>query len=55
MPVTLIAIEESERYVAGAYLVFLVLLLVYLAIMAVKLARIQTELRSLAEIAERKP
>jgi hypothetical protein len=52
MPVPLLAIENSDRYVAGAYLVFLLLLLIYVAIMAAKLSRIQRELGSLAELAE---
>ena len=51
--ITLLAIENSDRYVAGAYLVFLLLLLIYVAIMAAKLARIQRELGSLADLAER--
>jgi hypothetical protein len=50
-----LAIESADRYVGGAYLVFLLLLLVYVAIMAAKLARIQRELGSLAELAERRP
>ena len=49
----LLAIESADRYVGGAYLVFLLLLLIYVAIMAAKLARIQRELGSLAELAER--
>ena len=48
-----LAIESADRYVGGAYLVFLLLLLVYVAIMAAKLARIQRELGSLAELADR--
>ena len=51
--IPLLAIEGSDRYVAGAYLVFLLLLLIYVAIMAAKLSRIQRELGSLAELAER--
>jgi len=51
--IPLLAIENSDRYVGGAYLVFLLLLLVYVAIMAAKLTRIQRELGSLAELAER--
>ncbi len=51
----LLAIESAERYVGGAYLVFLLLLLIYVAIMAAKLARIQRELGSLADLAERRP
>jgi len=48
----LIALADAESYVAGAYMVFVVLLLVYLAIMAAKLQRIQQELRRLAILAE---
>jgi hypothetical protein len=48
-----LALESADRYVAGAYLVFLLLLLIYVAIMAAKLGRIQRELGSLAELAER--
>ena len=33
-------LHEAGKYVAGAYLVFLVLLLVYVAIMSSRLARI---------------
>jgi hypothetical protein len=48
-----LAIENSDRYVGGAYLVFLLLLLIYVAIMAAKLQRVQRDLGSLAELAER--
>jgi hypothetical protein len=51
----LLAIEAADRYVGGAYLVFLLLLLIYVAIMAAKLSRIQRELGALAELAERPP
>jgi uncharacterized membrane protein len=43
---------ENGGYVGAAYVVFLLLLLIYVAIMAGKLARIQRELRSVAELAE---
>jgi hypothetical protein len=52
--IPLLAIEDADRYVGGAYLVFLLLLLIYVAIMAAKLSRIQRELGSLAELAERR-
>jgi hypothetical protein len=52
--IPLLAIESAERYVGGAYLVFLLLLLIYVAIMAAKLARIQRELGSLAELGDRR-
>jgi hypothetical protein len=48
-----LAIENADRYVGGAYLVFLLLLLIYVAIMAAKLQRIQRELGSIAELADR--
>jgi energy-converting hydrogenase Eha subunit H len=43
---------DSGPYVAAAYLVFLALVLIYVAIMAMKLARIQREIGELAELAE---
>jgi hypothetical protein len=45
-------LDEAGKYVAGAYIVFLVLILVYVAIMAAKLQRIERELRELAGFAE---
>ena len=42
-------LHEAGKYVAGAYLVFLALILIYVAIMAAKLARIDRELTELAE------
>jgi hypothetical protein len=53
MPAPLLALEAADRYVGGAYLVFLLLLLIYVAIMAAKLSRIQRELGSLADLSER--
>jgi len=44
--------DVGGKYVAGAYVVFIVLLLVYVAIMAMKLARIERGLGEVAEIAE---
>jgi hypothetical protein len=46
--------DIGGRYVAGAYIVFLLLLLIYIAIMAAKLARIERGLGEVAEIAERR-
>jgi hypothetical protein len=37
-------LHEAGKYVAGAYIVFLVLVLIYVAIMASKLVRIEREL-----------
>jgi hypothetical protein len=42
-------LDEAGKYVAGAYVVFLALILLYVAIMAAKLARIDRELTQLAE------
>ena len=47
-------LDDAGPYVAGAYLVFLALILVYVAIMAAKLARIERELVELSELAERR-
>jgi hypothetical protein len=46
--------DVGGKYVAGAYIVFVLLLLIYLAIMGMKLARIERDLREVAEIAEAK-
>ena len=45
-------LDEAGKYVAGAYIVFVVLLVVYVAIMAAKVQRIEKELRDVAAIAE---
>jgi hypothetical protein len=45
-------LDEAGKYVAAAYVVFLALILIYVAIMAAKLARIDRELAELANIAE---
>jgi hypothetical protein len=47
-------LDEAGKYVAGAYVAFLVLILVYVAIMAAKLKRIEGELRELAGFAEQR-
>jgi CcmD family protein len=47
-------LDEAGKYVAGAYVVFVVLILVYVAIMASKLQRIERELRELAGFAEQR-
>jgi hypothetical protein len=44
--------DIGGKYVAGAYVVFIVLLLVYVAIMGMKLARIEKGLGEVTEIAE---
>lgn len=45
-------LDEAGKYVAGAYVVFVVLLVVYVSIMAAKLQRIERDLREVAAIAE---
>ncbi|HEV2786993.1 MAG TPA: hypothetical protein VGV67_11425 [Solirubrobacteraceae bacterium] len=45
-------LDEAGKYVAAAYLVFLALVLIYVAIMASKLSRIEREVVELAEIVE---
>jgi len=47
-------LDEAGKYVAGAYGVFVVLIMVYVAIMASKLQRIEKELHVLAELAEKR-
>jgi hypothetical protein len=47
-------LDEAGKYVAGAYVVFMVLLVVYVSIMAVKLQRIERDLRELAGFAEQR-
>jgi Na+-transporting NADH:ubiquinone oxidoreductase subunit NqrE len=45
-------LDDAGPYVAGAYLVFLALILIYVAIMAGKLVRIQRDVNELADIVE---
>ena len=45
-------LDEAGKYVAGAYIVFLMLLVIYVAIMATRVQRIEKELRELAGFAE---
>jgi hypothetical protein len=48
-------LDEAGKYVAGAYVVFVALILVYVTIMAAKLSRIERELEELNQIADRRP
>jgi hypothetical protein len=43
-------LDEAGKYVAAAYLVFLALLLIYVAIMAWKLTRIEREVTELNQL-----
>ena len=47
-------LETAGPYVAGAYLTFLALVLIYVAIMAGRLARIDREVAEITEILERR-
>jgi hypothetical protein len=42
-------LDEAGKYVAGAYVGFAVLLLVYVGIMAARLSRLQREIAELAD------
>jgi hypothetical protein len=46
-------LDEAGKYVAGAYVVFVALILIYVAIMAARLGRIERELGELERLADR--
>jgi CcmD family protein len=48
-------LHEAGKYVAGAYVVVFALVLVYVAIMALRLSRIERELGELLERSESRP
>ena len=45
-------LDDAGPYVAGAYLVFLGLVLLYVAIMATRLSRLEREIEELSELAD---
>jgi predicted S18 family serine protease len=47
-------LDDAGPYVAAAYLVFLALILIYVAIMATKLGRVEKDISELADIVERR-
>ena len=47
-------LDDAGPYVAAAYLVFLALVLIYVAIMASKLGRIGKEIQDLSELVNRR-
>ena len=46
-------LHTAGKYVAGAYVVLFVLVLIYVAIMAIRMSRIERELAELLDAAER--
>ena len=46
-------LDEAGKYVAGAYVVFLTLILVYVSIIGAKIARIEQQVDELLELAEK--
>jgi hypothetical protein len=46
-------LDEAGKYVAAAYVIFFALIVLYMAIIAAKVARIDRELTELVELAER--
>ena len=47
-------LDEAGKYVAGAYVVFVTLLVIYVAILGSKIARIDRELTELASSEDEK-
>ena len=45
-------LDEAGKYVAAAYIVFFALIMIYVAIMAAKLARIDRDLSEVIELLE---
>ncbi len=46
-------LDEAGKYVAGAYLVFTTLIVIYVAIIGSKIARIERQLDELVDLADR--
>ncbi len=47
-------LDEAGKYVAAAYLVFLALILIYVAIMAGRLSRIERDLDEVADLLDKR-
>ena len=47
-------LDEAGKYVAGAYGVFVTLIVIYVAIIGSKVARIERELETLTELMEKR-
>jgi hypothetical protein len=50
-----IPLDEAGRFVAGAYGVFLALVILYVSIIGAKIARIERDLERLNELVEERP
>ncbi len=48
-------LPDNTGYVAAAYVVFLALVLVYVVIIAAKIGRIEREVNTLADLADKRP
>ena len=48
----LLALDTAEQYVAGAYLVFFTLVLIYVVIIGSKIARIERDVEDLLQLVE---
>jgi hypothetical protein len=46
-------LDEAGKYVAGAYCVFVMLILIYVSIIGARLQRIERDLQELTKLAER--
>jgi len=51
----MLVIAEGGDYVAAAYIVFLTLIVVYIAIIATKLGRMEKEHETLNELVDKRP
>ena len=51
---TLVLASTGGKYVAAAYCVFLAIVLIYVAIMASKLVRIEREVSTLSDLADQR-
>jgi hypothetical protein len=45
-------LDEAGKYVAGAYGVFVTMLIVYVAIIGARIARVERDVKALADMAE---